>query len=155
MSDNSAYKNIPYKKRRPIGVWILTIYALLFAVFNLPGDSMLVLKGEFAMFASKQIPNMLLWAYLNISIIIASILTWIGWNPGRLLFLLLITIYFMGQGAGAYLWITHPHFGKAPIGNQIDSFVRFIESILIPILYVWYFNRFSTKMFYKKKEKYL
>jgi hypothetical protein len=154
-SSQMLAKSAISERHRPVGVWILTTYALIFAAFNLPGDSILVLKGAVAMFNSEQVPSMLLWAYLNIGIIITSILTCAGWEPGRLLFLFLITIYFGEQGVGTYSWITHPHFVKAPIGNQIDSWVRLIESILIPILYIWYFNKLSTKKFYKKQETFV
>lgn len=140
------------ERHRPVGVWILTTYALIFAAFNLIGDSILVLKGAVAMFNSKQVPSMLLWAYLNIGIIITSILTCTGWKPVRLLFLFLITIYFWEQGVGTFSWITHPHFVKAPIENQIDSWVRLIESILLPILYIWYFNKLSIKHFIKSRK---
>ena len=142
-----------FTKKRPFGVWGLTIYALIVAGMNLPGDSFHVLKGEVAMYRSDQVPNMLLWAYLNIGIIIASILTWIGWEPGRIFFLSLISIFYLEQGIGTFLWITHRDFVKAPIGSQIDAWLRFTGCILIPILYIWYFNRSSTKEFYKKVDK--
>ncbi len=141
------------KKHRPLGVWILTIYALLFAVSNLQGDYFYVLKGEVAMFRSDSVSGMLLWAYLNIGLIIASILTWAGWELGRIFFLLLISIYYLSQGRGMFLWITHQDFGKDLIEYQVDSWIHFIGYILLPILYIWYLNKFSTREFYKKVGK--
>ena len=105
------------------------------------------------MFRSDQVPSMLLWAYLNIGIIIASVLTCIGWEPGRILFLFLTSVFYLNQGTGTFLWITHRDFGKAPMAAQIDSWFQFIGSILIPILYIWYFNKPSTRAFYGKVEK--
>lgn len=151
-TDNISVKNT-YTKKRPFGVWVLTIYVLILAGINLPGDSFLVLKGEVAMFRSDQVPYMLFWAYLNISIIIASILTWAGWEPGRILFLFLISVFYFMQVQGLYLRITHQYFENNPIIYQIDSWFRFIGNILIPILYIWYFNRLSTKVFYSKSEQ--
>lgn len=154
MSNNIINKNLLSKKHRPLGVWILTLHALLFAGSNLLlSDSFLVLKGEVAMFRSDRVPRMLLWAYLNIGIIIASILTWAGWEPGRVFFLVLTATFHLDQGIGTFLWITHRDFGKAPMGNQIDSWLGFIGDILIPLLYIWYFNKISTREFYKKAGK--
>jgi magnesium-transporting ATPase (P-type) len=152
MSNISA-KNI-FTQKRPLGVWVLTICALIFAGSNLLlSDSFLVLKGEVAMFRSDQVPRMLLWAYLNIGIIIASILTWAGWELGRIFFLFLTSIFYVDQGIGTFLWITHRDFGKAPMGEQIYSWLQLMGCILIPILYIWYFNRPSTKKFFRKVEK--
>ncbi len=105
------------------------------------------------MFRSDSVSGMLLWAYLNIGLIIASILTWAGWELGRIFFLLLISIYYLSQGRGMFLWITHQDFGKDLIEYQVDSWIHFIGYILLPILYIWYLNKFSTREFYKKVGK--
>ena len=152
-------KNLPPKKHRPLGVWILTIHALIFALFIFGvNNSMMVLKGEVAMFASDDIPFMLLAAYLCIGIIIACFLTWIGWEPGRIFFLVLTSILYLWTGEGIFSWITSPHFWKIlpweTIWDQIvPTIFQFIGCILTPILYVWYFNKPTTRAFYMKVEK--
>ena len=150
MSNNIINNNRLSKKHRPLGVWILTIHALLFAAIILSGDSYFVLRGEVAMYSSAQVPSMLRWAYLNIGIIIASILAWAGWELGRKLFLLLMSVFYLEVVIDLYLQISHQYFKKNPIEHQIDSWFHFIGYILILILYIWYFNKFSTREFYKK-----
>ena len=86
------------------------------------------------MYSSAQVPSMLRWAYLNIGIIIASILAWAGWELGRKLFLLLISVFYLEVVIDLYLQISHQYFKKNPIEHQIDSWFHFIGYILILIL---------------------
>ena len=157
MTDNLVNKNLFSKRHRPFGIWILTIHAVIFSGFSLYfGSSGMVLRGEVAMFRSDDIPIMLLRAYLFIGIIIASILAWSGWEPGRLIFLLLISVFYLWTGMDRFSWITSPHFWKIlpwEIDDRISWVLKFIGEILILILYIWYFNKPSTRAFYKKVEK--
>lgn len=153
MSDSIVNHNHPTKTHRPLGVWILTIYALLFATLIVFDDSFFVLKGEAAMYASAEVPAILRWAYLNIGIIIASIIAWAGWELGRKLFLFLISIFYWAQAGGLYLRIIHPYFGKNPMEYKINSWLHFIGYILIPMLYIWYFNQPSTREFYRETRR--
>jgi hypothetical protein len=159
MMDGIVNKNVSPKVRRPFGVWILTIHALIIALFIFGiNNSIMVLKGEVAMFASDDVPLKLLWAYLCIGIIIASFLTWIGWEPGRIFFLVLASILYLWTGKDMFSWITHPSFWKIlpweTIWDQIvPTIFQFIGCILTPILYIWYFNKSSTRAFYRKVEK--
>lgn len=151
-------KNLLSKKHRPLGVWILTIHALIFAgIFPLSGGGpIMALRGEVAMFRSDSIPFLLLLAYLSIGIIVASILAWTGWELGGLIFLLLTSIFYLREGIDIFRWIISPYFWKISpweIDDRIVSVFQFIGSILIPILYIWYFNKPSTRAFYKKVEK--
>jgi hypothetical protein len=156
MSDNIGNKNLLPKKHRPPGVWILTIHASIIALFIFgANNSIMVLKGEVAMFASDDVPFMLQWAYLCIGIIIACFLTWIGWEPGRIFFLVLTSILYLGAAENILSWITSSHSWKiAPweIGDRIVSVFQFIGCLLSPILYIWYFNKPSTRAFYRKIE---
>jgi hypothetical protein len=116
----------------------------------------MVLKGEVAMFASDEVPFMLLMAYLIIGIIIASFLTWIGWEPGRIFFLVLTSIFYLWIGKGIFSWIINPYFWKIlpwDIGNRIVSVFQFIGCVLTPIIYIWYFSKPTTRAFYRKVEK--
>lgn len=155
--DGLVNKNISPKIHRPFGVWILTIHALIVALFIFEiNSSIMVLKGEVAMFASNEVPLMLLVAYLCIGIIIVSFLAWIGWEPGRIFFLVLTSIFYLWLGIGIFSWITNPYFWKiAPweVDDRIISVFQFIGCMLSPILYIWYFNKPSTRAFYGKIEK--
>lgn len=157
--DNIVSKNVSPEKRRPLGVWILTIQALIIAWFIFEvNNSMMVLKGEVAMFASDAVPFMLLWAYLCIGVIIASFLTWIGWEPGRIFFLAITFIFYIGIGQNIFSWIVNPYFWKIlpweTIWDEIiPTIFQFIGCILLPILYIWYFNKPSTRAFYRKIKK--
>ncbi|MBX3035504.1 MAG: hypothetical protein KF758_01210 [Anaerolineales bacterium] len=157
--DNIVNKNISQKIRRPFGVWILTIHAVIVAFWGfMVNNSDLVLKGEVAMFASDEVPFMLLWAYLCIGVFIASFLTWIGWEPGRISFLILTSTFYLLLGEDIFLWITNPHFWKIlPWETVWDDIVPtiflFIGCIMTPVLYIWYFNKPSTRAFYAKVKK--
>jgi len=135
------------KKHRPIGVWVLTIFALVFGgIFPLYFEPFDLLRGYTAFYSNDDIPIIILVAFLNIAIIIASILTWRGSDIGRISFLILITIYFLRDGKYVYLW------GRR-IPDDFENWFWYITDFGLPILCIWYFNRSSIKNFFRRVEK--
>jgi hypothetical protein len=133
------------KKHRPVGVWTLTIFALFFGgIFPLYFEPFDLLRGYTAAYNSDDIPTIILVAVLNIAIIMASILAWKGSDIGRVSFLLLITVYFLRDGIRIFSWGTR-------IPNDIDSWLRYITDFGFPVLCFLYFNKTSTKEFFRKE----
>jgi len=138
------------KKRRPFGVWILTIYALLYAgVYQLAPTTMLnVLRGHTALYSKEDIPVFIIYAFLKISIIIASFLTWGGLEVGRKSFLVFITLFFLGDGISNFGWGT-----RIPRLDDVRGWIWYITDFVFPILCIWYFNKPSVKEFFRRVEK--
>lgn len=98
MSIINTYLEGKTKKYRPFGVWVLTLYAFLWGVFILFfTDVWNILQGYIALYNSKEVPVLYVYAFLSISIIITSILTWGGLEVGRRAFLVVISLYFLGD----------------------------------------------------------
>jgi hypothetical protein len=137
------------KKHRPFGVWVLTLYALLWGVFILFFTGVWnILQGYTALYNPKEVPEYYVYAFLSISIIITSILTWGGVEVGRKAFLVVITLFFVGDLIRNYGWGTW-----IPDSGDMGGWFLYITDIVFPLLCIWYFNKPSTKEFYRRVEK--
>ena len=135
------------KKHRPMGVWILTAFALVFGgLFPLYFEPFDLLRGYFAFYAPADIPVIVMTAMLNVLIIAASILTWMGSRIGRISFLIFIAILFWQDGIDVFLWGTR-------IPTNLDNWFRYITDFGFPLVCIWYFNRPSTREFFGTLEK--
>jgi hypothetical protein len=150
MSINKTYLEGKTKKRRPLGVWVLTLYALLYVgIYQLAPTTMLnVLRGYTAIYSKEDIPVFIIYAFLKISIIVTSILTWGGFEIGRKSFLVFITLYFLGDGISNFGWGT-----QIPDLDDVRGWIWYISDFVFPILCIWYFNTPSTKEFFRRVEK--
>jgi len=146
MSINKIPSEGKTKKRRPFGVWVLTLYALLWGVFILfLTDVWNVLQGYTALYKSSEVPVYYVYAFLSISIIITSILTWGGWEVGRKAFLVVVTLFFLGDIIDNYGWGT-----LIPDSDDMGGWFLYITDIVFPLLCIWYFNKPSVKEFFRK-----
>src|SRR5690606_26292777 len=108
MSINKISSEGKTKKRRPFGIWVLTLYALLWGVFILfLTDVWNILQGYTALYKTSEVPIGYVYAFLSISIIITSLLTWGGLEIGRKIFLVVITLFFLGDIIDNYGWGTY------------------------------------------------
>lgn len=127
------------ENRRPPGVWVLTLFAIIFGgIFPLYFEPFDLLRGYFAFYTPSDIPIIIITGIVNILIILARILTWKGSRFGRIMFILLITLFFLHDGITVYLWGTR-------IPNNLENWIRYIIDFGFPIVCIWYFNRQSTK----------
>ena len=141
MSINKTYVEDKTKKRRPFGVWALTLYALLWGVFILFFTGVWnILQGYTALYNPKEVPVYYVYAFLSISIIITSILTWGGVEVGRKAFLVVITIFFLGHLITEFGWGT-----QVPDLDDVGGWLIYITAIVFPLLCIWYFNKPSVK----------
>jgi len=138
------------KKHRPLGIWILTIFALLYGgIYQLISTGALnVLQGYTALYSKQEVPIYFVYALLNISIIIVSMLTWGGWEIGRKYFLVFVTLNFLGDGIENFGWFT-----RIPDTDNISMWIRYITNFLFPLICIWYFNKPSVKEFFRRVEK--
>jgi hypothetical protein len=142
MPDHQTNPICKITKRRPPGVWILTIFALIFGgIFPLYFEPFDLIRGYFAFYAYEDIPIIIVCGIVNILIILASILTWKGSRFGRISFLVLITIYFLYDGITSFSW------GRR-IPDDLENWIWYITDFGFPNLCLWYFNRVSTKEIY-------
>lgn len=147
MSINKTYLEGKTKKHRPLGVWVLTIYALLYGgIFRLISTAALdVLQGYTAIYREDQVRVYFVYAFLNISIIIASMLTYGGLEVGRKSFLIFITLFFLGDGIDEFGWGT-----SIPDSDNVRMWIRYITDFVFPLICIWYFNKPSVKEFFRK-----
>ena len=149
MSINKIHSEGKAAKHRPFGVWVLTLYALLWSVFILFFTGVWnILQGYTALYNPKEVPVYYVYAFLSISIIVASILTWGGVEVGRKAFLVVITLFFLGDLITEFRWGT-----QVPDIRDIQSWLTYIMDFGFPALCIWYFNKPSVKEFFRKTEK--
>jgi hypothetical protein len=149
MSINKIHSEGKATKHRPLGVWVLTLYALLWGVFILfLTDVWNILQGYTALYNPKEVPVYYVYAFLSISIIITSILTWGGLEVGRIPFLVIVALCFFGDIIDNYGWGM-----LIPDSDDVLGWVLYITDFVFPILCIWYFNRPSVKEFYRRVEK--
>ena len=149
MSINKVNSEGRAKKHRPLGVWVLTLFALLWGVFILFFTGVWnILQGYTALYKTKEVPIYYVYAFLSIFIIITSILTWGGLEVGRKAFLVVITILFLGHLITEFGWGT-----QVPDSDDVVGWLLYITDIVLPFLCIWYFNRSSVKEFYRRVEK--
>ena len=141
MSENLAVPQA-VQKSRPAGVRILTIYALIFVgiVPSLLSVFMLVsgnaAGSEFSILVSLPI---------SLGVIIGAIGAWKGSERGRKFLLVLITLYYVFIFVNNFLFILS---GQVPDDEKIRLWGRVLRGLIYPAVYIWYFNKWTTKAFY-------
>lgn len=142
MAENIAPPFAIGKPERPFGIWIFTIYALIFA-----GIAPLLLS-IFLLFSGNTGGNtigILFSIPLSIGVIITAIGAWQGNASSRKLLLILITLNYALIGINNFLELS---FGEVPVEQVSRFWGRVLRGILYPAVYLWYFNRATTKAFY-------
>ena len=143
MTENIAPSAVAHKVSRPIGVWILTVYALVFAgIAPLLLSLFLLVSGNSA---GNQI-SLILSLPLSIGIIISAIGAWQGKEKARIPLLVLITLNYVLIAINNYVLLSS---GAVPDEAQLQVWGRVIRDILYPAGYIWYFNSYTTKEFYR------
>ena len=159
MSATITSDNKSLNLQRPLGVWILTIYALIFAGFFPLWDNYIsfIVSGNIIQLLGGNWTVSVFLGVLCVSIIFVSAMTWLGKDNARELLLALITLYYVFIGINSLSFINSSGF--IPYITQIeDKFFQFtlqlkwwlpvLGGIIHPAIYIWYFNRHSTKAFY-------
>lgn len=137
MIENTVLSITTEKPKRPIGVWLLTGYALIFAgVLPLFGSLASLSRGLSA----------IIGVLMSIAIILCSVGTWQGKDlPRKLLQSLII----LGYGTTAWISFLAISAGKVAPGEINHQWSLVIRGVLFIVIYVWYFNRSATKEFFQ------
>ena len=141
MTENLATPQL-LQKSRPTGVWVLTVYALVFV-----GIAPFLLS-IFVLISGNSAGNeysILLSLPISIGVILSAVGAWKGSERARKSLLVLVTVHYVFIAINNYLFIIS---GQAPDDEQIRSWGRVLRGFIYPAFYIWYFNKYTTKEFY-------
>jgi hypothetical protein len=130
------------KPPRPLGVWVLTVYAAIFA-----GLAPLLLETYFLATGSAGFnPYSLVFSIVvNAAVVYLAVRTWQGNNFARKLFIIFVTINYVLVGLNNLAAL---NAGPLSPDEQMTFIARIARGVLFPAIYIWYFNRRETKKFY-------
>lgn len=143
MTESISSSQVIQRSPRPIGVWILTIYALIFA-----GIAPFLLS-VFMLFSGNAAGNefgILLSLPVSIGVVTSAVGAWKGNNKARKFLLIFVTLHYVLVGLNNYLLINS---GQIPDAEQTRLWGRVFRGFLYPAVYIWYFNKYTTKEFYE------
>ena len=147
MSMNWPVEPDRYVPSRPTGVWILTIYALVFAgLYPMALSITLLVTGN----AGGAEWNLLLSLPLSLAIIVSAVIAWKGSNTGRIAFIVLVALNYVLIGVNNFLALGTGNF---PAELRPQMFLRIASGVLMPLIYIWYFCKRSTLEYYRYKNK--
>jgi type IV secretory pathway VirB2 component (pilin) len=131
--------------KRPLGVWLLTIYAVL------TGAIMQLFALAAAGFIGLELSagGVLFTLTLALSIVFAAFGAWRGSNKARIALLVLITLHYVVIAINNALLL----FDGTATGNDVRFIGRILRGFLYPALYIWYFGRRETMQFYIAQRK--
>ena len=130
------------QKTRPTGVWILTIYALIFVGLAPLFLSIFVLITGNA--AGNEV-SILLSLPIGIGVISSAVGAWRGSERSRKSLLILVTLHYVLVAINNYFLINS---GQVPDDEQSRLWGRVLRGFIYPAVYIWYFNKDTTKEFY-------
>ena len=137
--------------KRPLGVWILTGYAILFAGLGpVIAAVMLLILGDEGQAAGLGPIDWLLPLVLGICVTVAAIGAWRGSNRARIALVVLVTVHYVLIAINNLLWLGA---GSVPDAQQVTALGRVVRGVLYPAVYIWYFRRLETKEFYESAEQ--
>jgi hypothetical protein len=141
MAENLAIPQA-VQKTRPTGVWILTIYALIFVgIAPLLLSVFMLISGN----ASGSVFSILLSVPISIGVITSAIGAWKGSEKARKSLLALLTLHYVFIAINNYIFISS---GQVPDNEQTRLWGRVLRGFIYPAVYIWYFNKYTTKEFY-------
>jgi hypothetical protein len=142
MAENVALPQVSPKVSRPVGVWILTIYALIFAgIGPLLVLLFLLISGN----AAGIEIDVLLSLPVSIGVIISAVGAWKGSEKARKSLLIFVTLHYVLVALNNY-WVINS--GLIPVEEHARHWGRVLRGFIYPALYLWYFNKYTTKQFY-------
>ena len=130
------------QKPRPTGVWILTIYALIFVgIAKLVLSVIMLVSGN----GSGRILGILLSIPISIGVIISAINTWKGSEQARKFLLVLVTLHYVLIAINNYILISSV---LVPDNEKSQLWGRILRGFIYPAIYLWYFNKNKIKGFF-------
>lgn len=143
MAENLTSLQDIQKPSRPTGVWILTIYAMIFAgIAPLLLLAFLLISGN----TDGNAMSVLLSLPISVGVIASAVGAWKGNNKARKSLLVFVTIHYVLVGINNYLLMNS---GQVPDEMHARIWGRVFRGLLYPAIYIWYFNKYTTKEFYE------
>ncbi len=134
----------PEPRERLLGIWILTLYALVFAgLMPLTIEVLPVSPGPGRDPGGISLVTVLAVVALSLAIIVTSILTWKGNDRARAFFVFFVTGYYILTALNGLL----VQFSGDPAAGVVNI-SRILMGVLIPPFYIWYFRRADVKQFF-------
>jgi hypothetical protein len=126
--------------QRPLGLWVLSSFALL-----IDGLFPLVLVFLYAGTPSMPLLNAILVAGVAIAVVLSSLAAFRAASWARLGLPVAVGLYHLmiGYTSGRVLLID-----GAPSDLSVQLAGRVVRSLIIPIIYFWYFTRSDTIAFF-------
>ncbi len=141
MAENVATPQVAQKPRLT-GVWILTIYALIFVgIAPLLLSVYMLISGNTA----GNVFSILVSLPISIGVIASAIGAWKGIEKSRISLLVLVTLHYVFIAINNYIFISS---GQVPDDEQTRLWGRVLRGFIYPAVYIWYFNKYTTKEFY-------
>jgi len=142
--------SIEDKPIRPLGVWILTFYSMIFdGIFPFSLGILFLFQGYIELTLINivaTIGNI----FFTLGIMVTAFLTWKGNDKARLWFLILISAYnALLIGNTVYVMSYTP----VPEDMSQTIYGRLIRAVLFPIVYWIYFSRTSVRRFFKNNSQ--
>lgn len=141
---------IPTQKgQRPLGVWLLTIYAgVVKGLF--PIVLMLLVWNSSDPLGSELFPMITIVGNIaiGVGIIWSALETWQGKDRGRIIFLILVTLSY-----GLVAYNNYQGLNSLDLSDSMEraAISRILRGFIYPALYIWYFTRPSTLSFYRQR----
>lgn len=131
---------------RPLGVWLLPIYSLIFDGLFPFSIGVLLLFQENIELTPLNLVSMAGNILLTLGIMVTAYLTWRGNDRARLWFLILLSLYnALLIGNTLYLM----SYTQVPADMTGTVLGRIIRAVLFPIVYWIYFSRESVRRFFR------
>lgn len=141
MTENIAAPQV-VQRNRPTGVWLLTLYALIFVgIAPLLLSIFMLVSGN----AAGSEFSILLTLPISIGAILSAIGAWKGKEKARISLLIFVTLNYAFIAINNFLLLRS---GQVPDDEQTRLWARVIRGFIYPAVYIWYFNKFTTKEFY-------
>jgi hypothetical protein len=133
--------------KRPVGVWILAIYAFLFAgLFPLVVEVIFIFSGNIG--ASALLQTILLSMPISLGNVFASIFTWKGNNTSRIILMICVTLHY-----GLVAWNNGSILLSGQYSPELSVILlaRILRGFVFPAIYILYFSLSTTRKFFQKR----
>jgi hypothetical protein len=143
MSDSTSEQEII---KRPLGLWILTIYAAFFAgIAPLVVAIIALVTGNSASIPGGSVLGVIGAILISGSIVYYTFRTWQGQDRARRHFLVLISVHYVLIAINNYLFLQS---GEVPVDDVNRIWGRVGRGILYPAIFIWYFTRPHVTRFF-------